>query len=73
MLFFFTTAAIPFGIFTPGLVLGCLLGRLYGEIVCKFDFINTEPAMFAACATAAFISSITKTFSSLIIVLEMTW
>jgi len=29
----FTTTNIPFGTFVPGLVIGSLLGRLYGELL----------------------------------------
>ena len=72
MIFCFTTAAIPFGIFTPGLVLGTLLGRLFSEILSLFFTFESSKTIFALCGTAAFISSLTKTFSGTIIVLEMT-
>ena len=72
ILFLFTTANIPFGIFTPGLVLGCFLGRFFGESINYFFIIKSSSRIFAICGMSAFISCVTKTFSPLIIVLEMT-
>lgn len=68
----FSTAAIPFGIFTPGLMIGCIIGRIYGEVCTWYFGIATDIRVFAVCSAAAYISTVTKTFSPWICVLEMT-
>ena len=67
----FTTAAIPFGTILPGFVIGCFMGRFFGEVLhCIYPFA-AHPTIFAFCGTAAFIASINHAFSITIIVLEM--
>ena len=66
-----TTAAIPFGTFTPGLVTGSILGRFYGELLHSIYPFSSPPCIFAFAGTGAFIAYINKSFSISIIVLEM--
>lgn len=68
---FFSTAAIPFGTFIPGLIIGAMIGRLYGNIMRDLFGININPTVFAFGATGAWIGCVNKSFSISIIVLEM--
>ena len=66
-----TTLAIPNGVITPAFIIGSIFGRLYGEILLTLGF-KIHPGVFALCGTATFLSAFTKTFSSAIIIIEMT-
>lgn len=68
----FTTAAIPFGIFNPGIILGGMMGRFYGEILNRYFHIKTPATTFAIAGLAPFISTLTRSFAPFIIVVEMT-
>ena len=68
----FQTCPIPFGTFTPGLIFGAMLGRLYGECLRLVLGPSIEPNHFALAGLGAFISAIQRTFSPMIFVLEMT-
>ena len=72
MMLSFSTSPIPFGVFGPGILLGVVQGRLFGEIARRYLGSVTQPIIFAVAGTAAFISGMTRTFSPLVMVLEMT-
>lgn len=72
MFWSFSSASIPFGVFGPGLTIGVVIGRLYGETVCHLFALATKPNVFAACGCAAFLCGFTRSFTPLICVIEMT-
>lgn len=72
MFWSFSSSAIPFGVFGPGLTIGCILGRLFGEVVCRLVNLSTRPNVFAACGCAAFLCGFTRSFAPMICVIEMT-
>lgn len=72
MLWSFSSSAIPFGVFGPGLIIGLVIGRLYGEIICHFFRVSTRPNIFAAAGCGAFLCGFTRSFAPLICVIEIT-
>ncbi|CAK4931072.1 unnamed protein product [Aphanomyces euteiches] len=68
------TVAIPNGIFTAAFALGAVLGRLFGEALA---FVAPEswvivPAGYAIVGAASFTAGVTGTFSTAVIVFELT-
>lgn len=72
MFWAFTSSAIPFGVFGPGLTAGVILARLYGEIVTRFFGVRTGANIFAAAGCAAFFCGFSRSFTAMICVMEMT-
>lgn len=72
MMFAFSSAAIPFGLMGPGIILGTVTGRMFGEFLKYYGGINTSAKIFAVAGAPAFLSAVTKSFSPLICVLEIT-
>lgn len=68
----FTTAAIPFGIFNPAIIIGSFIGRLYGEVLNRYFHVATPATTFAIVGLAPFVSTLTRSFAPFIIVVEMT-
>jgi hypothetical protein len=68
----FTSSAIPFGVFGPGLTVGVILARLYGEFVIRVFALQTTANVFAACGFAAFLCGLTRSFAPMVCILEMT-
>jgi H+/Cl- antiporter ClcA len=67
----FSTSAIPFGVFGPGIMIGAIFGRVYGEIGTRYFGFESDARAYSIAATAAFISGVTKTFSPFVCVMEM--
>ena len=61
---------IPVGIFMPSVTLGCLIGRLYGEILSKYTIVK-QVGGFALVGAACFTACITRTTSVAIIMFEL--
>lgn len=71
MMFAFSSAAIPFGLFGPGTIVGTLFGRIYGELLKSTLGISTSSTIFAISGAPAFVCAITRSFSPLICVIEI--
>jgi hypothetical protein len=72
MMFVFSTSAVPFGLMGPGIILGSVIGRIFGEAM-KFAFeVNTGSIIFAIAGAPAFLCAITRSFSPMICVMEIT-
>jgi H+/Cl- antiporter ClcA len=61
---------LPVGIFTPCITIGCLIGRLYGEIIAQYVNI-TYSGGFALVGAASFTACVTRTTSVAIIIFEL--
>lgn len=68
----FSSSAIPFGVFGPGVMIGVTSGRIFGEIMHSYFGSTTPPVVFAVCGASAFICGFTRTFSPLVCMIEMT-
>ncbi len=61
----------PVGVFAPSLMIGCLLGGVFGEVAYRFERL-VPPEAFAYIGMAAFLGGVAKTpLSASIIVAEM--
>lgn len=72
MMFAFSSAAVPFGLVGPGIILGTVTGRMFGELLKHYGDVNTSAKIFAVAGAPAFLSAVTKSFSPMICVLEIT-
>ena len=68
----FSTSAIPFGVIGPGIMIGGIFGRIFGETGTRYFGFETDARAYAIAATAAFIAGVTKTFSPFVCVMELT-
>jgi H+/Cl- antiporter ClcA len=73
----FSTCSIPNGVMTPAVVLGLLFGRLFGEIMNKFQIQSVSPRLFALAGASGYLSALTKVSvflcSLLIVTLVILW
>eukprot|EP01010_Urceolus_cornutus_P000884 NODE_138_length_2236_cov_294.285780_g113_i0.p1 GENE.NODE_138_length_2236_cov_294.285780_g113_i0~~NODE_138_length_2236_cov_294.285780_g113_i0.p1 ORF type:complete len:703 (+),score=132.00 NODE_138_length_2236_cov_294.285780_g113_i0:85-2193(+) len=74
---FFLTALVmcvpvPCGVYYPCLNIGAALGRLMGEILRDTFLPNCDPRMYAIIGAAGFSVGVTRTISTIIIILELT-
>lgn len=73
--FVLTSASIPLplpiGLYATNLIIGLSFGRLVGEILYALDFA-VEPASIAMIGGAAYVGAVTHTFSSGVLILELT-
>lgn len=73
--FILTSASIPLplpiGLYATNLIIGLSFGRLVGEILYSLDFA-VEPASIAMIGGAAYVGAVTHTFSSGVLLLELT-
>ena len=67
-----TTCAIPFGLLGPGIIIGTIFGRLFGECLELYFGITTAATVFSVSAASGFICAVTRSFSPLIRVMEIT-
>lgn len=65
------TAPIPGGVFGPFMMMGCVVGRLYGEI-CRYLFSTEQIGRFAIAGAAAFSATSTKFLAMTLVVVELT-
>eukprot|EP01119_Soliformovum_irregulare_P016343 TRINITY_DN470_c0_g1_i1.p1 TRINITY_DN470_c0_g1~~TRINITY_DN470_c0_g1_i1.p1 ORF type:complete len:774 (-),score=221.36 TRINITY_DN470_c0_g1_i1:8-2329(-) len=66
------TCATPGGLFVPTLILGAGWGRLIGEFMNEIMGMNVLSGGFAVVGAAAMTGGITQTYSTAVIVLELT-
>ena len=63
---------VPVGLFTTNIVVGALLGRLFGEVFNLIGIENTlGPSGMAIIGGACFVGAITQTFSAAVIMIEL--
>ena len=69
-----TSLPIPFGLFMPALALGSVLGRIIGELGVELEpsLESDIPLLTAVIGAAAFGASVTHTFSTAVIIFEIT-
>lgn len=63
---------IPYGIFSPSMILGGVVGRIYGEMMAIYFKSTVNVRMLAVSGAAAFTSAVTRTTSPVLILLELT-
>lgn len=62
---------IPIGLYVTNLIIGGVFGRLVGEILLVAG-LNVEPGSIAMISAAAYVGAVTHTFSSGVLILELT-
>jgi Voltage gated chloride channel len=67
----FATSPVPNGVFMPALVIGALLGRFYGEFL-ALDDSDIDPRVYSMIAAASLAGAITRTTSTILIIVELT-
>eukprot|EP01106_Pelomyxa_sp_JSP_P000607 TRINITY_DN1091_c0_g1_i1.p1 TRINITY_DN1091_c0_g1~~TRINITY_DN1091_c0_g1_i1.p1 ORF type:complete len:315 (-),score=57.70 TRINITY_DN1091_c0_g1_i1:266-1129(-) len=65
------SCVFPVGLYMPNLLIGMLFGRSVGEAL-KLASIGINPGAMALIGGAAYIGAITRTFSSSVVVIELT-
>ncbi|KAL7715156.1 Chloride channel protein 2 [Entamoeba marina] len=64
---------IPAGLFSTTIVIGCIIGRFVGELLVYFEIVNDlGPGGFAIIGGSCFVGAVTQTFSSAVIMVELT-
>jgi len=64
---------VPFGIFGPATIIGCMTGRLIGEIGARYGlFVPQAKGAYAVVGTAAGLACVARTLSPMIMLVEMT-
>ncbi len=68
------SSGIPGGIFAPLLVLGAIIGQLFGHVsAAMFPSVGTTPAAYAVvCMAAMFTSIVRAPLTGIVLILEMT-
>lgn len=61
---------LPAGVFGPAILIGILLGRLYGEIAVLWLNCSTNPVVFALAGGSLVVCLLNKAFSPLLFVVE---
>lgn len=64
--------AIPTGLYATNLILGAIFGRIVGEIFACIDSWEVDPGSIAMIGASAYVGAVTHTFSSAVVILEMT-
>ena len=62
---------VPCGVYYPCLNIGAGLGRLVGELLKRFCFPGLEPRLYAIVGAAGFSVGVTRTISTIIILLQV--
>ena len=70
MVILMITLPLPAGIFGPAMVMGIVLGRLYGEVAVYFLGCQTSPTVFALAGGGLIVCIINKSFSPLMFIVE---
>ena len=75
--YFFTVisygTAVPAGIFLPGILIGCALGRMFGLFINNYLFREVHPSTYAIIGSAAILAGYSRlSFSLAVIMLETT-
>ena len=75
--YFFTIVtygtAVPAGIFLPGILIGCALGRMLGLFIDTYIYQEIHPSTYAIVGAAAILGGYTRlSFSLAVIMLETT-
>ncbi|KAH3762023.1 chloride channel protein 2 [Pelomyxa schiedti] len=68
---FHISCRIPIGLYVTNLVIGMIFGRMIGECLAYTD-LGIPPAVFSLLCSSAYIAAVTRTFSSCMIVIELT-
>jgi chloride channel 7 len=65
--------AVPAGLFLPGILIGCSLGRIFGLFVSNFIVSDIHPSTYAIIGAASVLAGYSRlSFSLAIIMLETT-
>jgi len=65
--------SVPAGLFLPGILIGCSLGRMVGLFIENFIIEEIKPSTYAIIGSAAFLAGYTRlSFSLAVIMLETT-
>eukprot|EP00727_Mastigamoeba_balamuthi_P008348 m51a1_g4135 hypothetical protein (797) ;mRNA; r:199657-203052 len=63
---------VPIGLYATNLVIGSVIGRFIGELFKLITSMQIEPSVMSCIGGAAYVGAVTHTFSSSVIVLELT-
>ena len=64
--------AIPIGLYATNLIIGAVFGRIVGEVFACIDSWEVDPGSIAMIGASAYVGAVTHTFSSAVVILEMT-
>lgn len=64
--------AIPIGLYATNLIIGAVFGRIVGEVFACIDTWEVDPGSIAMIGASAYVGAVTHTFSSAVVILEMT-
>ena len=64
--------AIPIGLYATNIIIGAVFGRILGELFGSIDAWEIDPGSISMICASAYVGAVTHTFSSAIVILEMT-